>query len=89
MSPAAAQVHRVLLQSVPAKESTGQGKKRLMDVGPLFIANAQSAKLIQPSEGSFHYPPPSTQPAAMLGVTHREQRHDAAVTNLEGIASAS
>jgi hypothetical protein len=29
---------RVLLQSVPAKESTGQGKKRLMDVGPLFIA---------------------------------------------------
>jgi len=32
-----------------------------MDVSPLFIANTQSAKLIEPGEGSFYYPPPSAQ----------------------------
>jgi len=50
-----------------------------MDVGSFLVANTQSAKLIQPSEGPFHYPPPSTQSTAMLSVTHRQQRQDTAV----------
>jgi hypothetical protein len=51
-----------------------------VDVSPFFVANAQPPELIQPGEGSFHYPAPSAQSAAMLGVAHREQRDDAAGT---------
>ena len=51
-----------------------------MNVRPLFVANPQPPELIQPSEGPFHYPAPSPQPAAMFGVALRKTRHDAAVT---------
>jgi hypothetical protein len=51
-----------------------------MDVCPLFIANTQATKLIQPGEGSFHYPAPSAQSAAMFSVAPREPRHDVAGT---------
>jgi hypothetical protein len=51
-----------------------------MDVGPLFIANAQAAKLIEPCEGPFYDPSPSAEPAAMLGVAPGEPRHDVAGT---------
>jgi hypothetical protein len=46
-------------QNVPAEESARQGQKRFMDVGPLFIAHAQPAKLIEPRESSFDDPSPS------------------------------
>jgi hypothetical protein len=49
-----------------------------MDVGPLFIANAQAAKLIEPGEGPFYNPSPSAEPAAMLGVAPGEPRYDVA-----------
>jgi hypothetical protein len=67
-------------ESVPAEESAGQGQKRFVYVCPFLIANSQAAELVQPSERPLHYPAPSAQPAAMFGVTHREQRHDAAFT---------
>ena len=51
-----------------------------MDVGPLFIADAQAAKLIQPRESSLHHPSPSAQSTAMLGVALGEPRHDVAGT---------
>ena len=40
-----------------------------MDVCPLFIANTQATKLIQPGEGSFHHPAPSSRSAAVFGIT--------------------
>ena len=51
-----------------------------MKVCPLFVAHAQATELIQPSERPFHDPAPSPQAAAVIGVAHREQRHDAPLT---------
>jgi hypothetical protein len=45
-----------------------------VDVSSFFIPHAQAAKLIKPCEGSFYYPPPSAQPAAVLGVSLGEPR---------------
>jgi hypothetical protein len=70
----------VLLQKVPTEESAGQGQKRFMDLGPLFIANAQATELVQPGESSFYYPAPSSQSTAMLSVALGEPRHDVAST---------
>jgi hypothetical protein len=44
-----------------------------MNVRPLFVANAQAAKLIEPGEGSFHDPPPPAQSAAVFGVPLRKK----------------
>jgi hypothetical protein len=49
-----------------------------MDVGPLLIANAQAAKLIEPRESSFNHPAPSAQSTAMFGVSLRKERDDVA-----------
>ena len=51
-----------------------------MNVRSLFVANAQSPELVQPSEGPFDHPSPSSQSAAMFGVALREPRHNAAGT---------
>jgi hypothetical protein len=51
-----------------------------VNVGAPFVANTQTPELIDPSEGPFNHPPPSTQPATVFGVALREQRHDAAGT---------
>jgi hypothetical protein len=48
-----------------------------MNVCPLFVANAQAAKMIEPGEGSFHDPPPLAQSAAVFGVALRKKRNDA------------
>ena len=37
-----------------------------MDVCPSLIANAQPAKLVQPCQGTLHYPPMDAQPTSML-----------------------
>jgi len=39
-----------------------------MDVGPLFIANTQATKLIEPSERPFYHPAPLPQSAPMFRV---------------------
>jgi len=41
----------------------------LVNVGTLFIADSQAAKLVQPGEGSFYYPPPLAESTAMCGVS--------------------
>ena len=51
-----------------------------MNVRPLFVANAQSSELIQPSERPLHDPAPSAQATAMFGVSFRKRRDDASVT---------
>ena len=50
-----------------------------MDVGTFLVADAQSAKLVQPGKAPFHDPSPSTEAAAVLCVAHRKQREDAPV----------
>jgi hypothetical protein len=57
---------------MPADESTTERQEGLVDVGAPFIANAQTAKLIEPGERPFHHPPVSSQPAAMFGVSFRD-----------------
>jgi hypothetical protein len=49
-------------------------------VWPFLIAYAETAKLIQPCEGTFHDPAPSPEPAAMFSVALRKKREDASVT---------
>jgi len=49
-----------------------------MNIGSFFGADSKATKLIQPGKGSLHYPSPATKAAAMRGVTHGEERHNAA-----------
>jgi hypothetical protein len=51
-----------------------------MDVRSFLITDAQSPKLVEPSERPLHDPAPSAEPAAMLGVALREPRLNVAVT---------
>jgi hypothetical protein len=51
-----------------------------VDVGPLFVSDAQAAKLIQPSERPFHHPSPLAQSTAVFSVAFCEARYDVAGT---------
>ena len=44
-----------------------------MDVGALFIANTESAELVEPGESSFDHPPMFAQTAAMSSISFRQQ----------------
>ena len=63
---------------VPADEHQPSRNRSCWVVDPLLLANTQPAKLIQPSEGSFHNPAPSAQSVAMLSVSLGEHRHNGA-----------
>jgi hypothetical protein len=45
-----------------------------VDVGSLFVPDAQASKLIKPGEGSLYYPPPSSQSTAVVGISLGEPR---------------
>lgn len=60
------------------RRAQAQPEKRFVDVGPLFITDAQSPKLIETGERPLDYTPPSAQSTDMFGVT--EPRFDAAST---------
>jgi hypothetical protein len=47
-----------------------------VDVGPLVIPHAQTAKLIEPGKRPLHDPPPPAQSTPVRGATHGEPRHD-------------
>ncbi len=49
-----------------------------MDVSAFSVSYAQATKLIQPGEGPFHNPPPSSQPAAVFRIANGQQRQDVA-----------
>jgi hypothetical protein len=51
-----------------------------MNVGSFLITDAQSAKLIEPSERPFHDPTPLAQSASMFGLALGKPRHDVAGT---------
>jgi len=47
-----------------------------VDVAALFVSNPQATKLIQPREGPFHYPAPSSESTAMFRVAFCQERND-------------
>jgi len=49
-------------------------------IWPFLIPHAETAKLIQPCEGTFHNPAPSPQPATMFRIAHCEPGQDLAAT---------
>jgi hypothetical protein len=49
-----------------------------MDVVASFVANTESAELVQPADGAFHNPAMLAQAAAVPGVTFGENRLNAA-----------
>ncbi len=49
-----------------------------MDVGPLVIANAQAAKLVQPRERALHDPAPPAQATPVRGAAHGQPGRDMA-----------
>jgi hypothetical protein len=68
--------HRGLSQRLPTNQSAPQREERLVDVGPLVIPHAQTAKLIEPGKRPLHDPPPPAQSTPVRGATHGEPRHD-------------
>jgi hypothetical protein len=68
--------HPICSKEVPADESTSKRQECLVDVGSLFVPDAQAAKLIEPGEGSFYHPTPSAQPTTVFGVSLGEPRPD-------------
>jgi hypothetical protein len=55
-----------------------------MDVGPLFVSDAEPAELIEPGKCSFHHPAPSAQSTAMFSISLGEPRYD--VTGTQTLA---
>jgi hypothetical protein len=68
--------HRHLSQRLPTNQRASQREERLVDVGPLVIPHAQTAKLIEPGKRPLHDPPPPAQSTPVRGATHCEPRHD-------------
>jgi hypothetical protein len=68
--------HRHLSQRLPTNQRAPQREERLVDVGPLVILHAQTAKLIEPGKRPLHDPPPPAQSTPVRGATHGEPRHD-------------
>ena len=53
-----------------------------MNIGPAFVANFQTSKLMQPGDGSFHHPTIHTQATTMLGPTSGQGGLDTPLTQL-------
>src|ERR1022692_4267199 len=68
--------HRRLSQRLPTNQRAPQREERLVDVGPLVIPHAQTAKLIEPGKRPLHDPPPPAQSTPVRGATHGEPRQD-------------
>ncbi len=60
-----------------ADDGTTEGEEGLMDVRAAFVANAQAAELMQPTEGPFHDPAGFAQPAAVRRALARQRIGDA------------
>jgi hypothetical protein len=65
-----------LAKRLPANQRAPEREKRLVDVGPLVVTDAQAAKLTEPGEGAFHDPSPPAQATPMLYAAHSQQGHD-------------
>ena len=65
-------------KKMPTDECASQEQECLVNVRSLLVPHSQTPKLIEPGEGSFYYPPPLTQSAAMFGVSLGEPRSNPA-----------
>ena len=68
--------HRSLSQRLPTNQGAPQREERPVDVGPLVIPHAQTAKLIESGKRPLHDPPPPAQSTPVRGAKHGEPRHD-------------
>src|SRR5262245_35344860 len=65
-----------ICQESIADADTPQREERLMDVGPSFVADAQSAELMQPAQRPLHDPAVDSQSAAVRCVSFCQKRSD-------------
>jgi hypothetical protein len=66
----------MVLEEVPADEDTAQVEEGLVDVSASFVANAESAQLMEPGERAFDHPSVMAETTSMLGVPARQERTD-------------
>jgi hypothetical protein len=62
--------------AIANKSACTLARGRLVDVGPLVIPHAQTAKLIEPGKRPLHDPPPPAQSTPVRGATPGEPRYD-------------
>jgi hypothetical protein len=74
--------HPRLPQRLTTNDRAPQQEERLVDVGPLVIPDAETAKLIEPRKRPLHDPPPPAQTAPVRGATHGGPRYDIAVPSV-------
>jgi hypothetical protein len=65
-----------------ANEDTSQFEESFMNICSSFVAHAQAAQVVQPSEGALNHPAAFAKPAAVGHTTFRQQRLDAAPPQL-------
>jgi len=68
------------IQNLPADQNASQSQECFVDVGALLVADTQASKLIEPGKAPLYHPSPSAKSTAVLGIPHREQWQNAAVT---------
>src|SRR3972149_6640867 len=57
-----------------AHADTTERKKRVMDVGALFVSYAQATMFVQPRDGALDVPAQDSESTSVLGVASRNQR---------------
>ena len=57
-----------------ADQAAGEVEQRFVGLGGAFVADVESAVLVEPGEGAFDDPAPATKPGAMRGRSPRDQR---------------
>src|SRR5262249_40063874 len=65
--------HPGLSARLPADQRAPERQKRLMDVGPFVVADAQTPKLIEPGKRPLDDPPPAPQATAMRRAAPRDE----------------
>jgi hypothetical protein len=65
-----------------ADHNTSDFQKRHMDVCATFVADSQTAELMQPTDRSFHHPAADPQAASMFRVSLGDDRLDASLGQL-------
>ena len=57
-----------------ANQDAADFEERVVNLGSSFITNAQSAKLMQPTNGALNHPTVHTESTAVFGVATRDHR---------------
>ena len=74
-----ASAHAVLRappQRLPANQRAPEREERLVDVGPLVVADAQASELVEPCKRPLDHPPSPAQPTPVRRTTHSDPRHN-------------